>query len=256
MTGYPHEITQPSGSFLPSRIIYRNRWRSPFMRCVSAVAVSIVLGLVDFSGAGVAAQTVCDTVNRIIASGLEPNRPFAAVDALILPNAVRCGVEIDGDEGYYQCSWGISPEIEKEVEEIEDEIRDLGREKRRVNLDWARDLISDGEYRSERAEIEGKLERLSAEVDRLRGGSEEAVSRKHQREYGSLYSALYDCFTSNAIVGGRAYEFGQSEEEDEHVGSYSEYGWSKPGGCGVRLCPGWDGFVEGIDLLVYCPVTR
>ena len=256
MAGYPHQITQPSGSFLPFGIMCRNRWRSPFMRCFSAVAVSIVLGLVNFPGAGVAAQPVCDTVNRILASGLEQNRPFAAVDALILPNAVRCGVEIDGDEGYYECSWGISSEIMDEVEEIEDEIWDLGREKHRVMVDWARELISESEYRSERAGIEGKLERLSAEIDRLRGGTEGALSRKHQGEYGNLYSALYDCFVSNAIVDGRAYEFRQSGEEDEHVGSYSEYGWSKPGGCGVHLSPAWDGFVEGIDLLVYCPVTR
>ena len=226
------------------------------MRCFSAVAVSIVLGLVNFSGAGVAAQPVCDTVNRIIASGLEPNRPFAAVDALILPNALLCGVEIDDEYGYYECSWGISPEIEDEVEEIEDEIWDLGSEELDFYGDWINGLISESEYRSERAVIEGKQERLSAEIDRLRGGIERALARKYQGEYGNLYSAVYGCFDSNAIVDGRAYEFSKSGEEDDHVGSYNEYDWSKPGGCSVGLIPSWDGFVGGIILYVGCPVAR
>ena len=201
---------------------------------VLAIAAGLFVAVAMSSGAALAQQPVCDTVNRIVASGLDKQHPFAAVDALILPNAIECEAYAADDNvgGVYRCDWDLSEETLDEISDIRDDI-----------IQAAKDLIdgftSEAQYRAEES-------RLDAEIDRLRGGSEAAVQRKHKREFSSLYDAMYTCFQSGQIVDSGAYEYSREKDDDD-----VEYAWKKPGGCRVYL-GSRAGFYWGLDFWVYC----
>ena len=72
------------------------------------------------------ANEVCDAVNKIVTSGLDPKRPFAAVAAFQLPNA-DCETNIDGK--YYSCGW---------VSENYDTMKELREEQDRLRMEWVR----------------------------------------------------------------------------------------------------------------------
>lgn len=54
----------------------------------------------------------CAAINRIIASGLDSNTPFATVDALMFENATRCEVVVEEEDATYRCDWGLSDDAE------------------------------------------------------------------------------------------------------------------------------------------------
>ena len=72
-------------------------------------AISNITEALDASAAVAETQAAnCAAINRIIASGLDSNKPFATVDALMFEDATHCEVVVEEEDATYRCDWGLS----------------------------------------------------------------------------------------------------------------------------------------------------
>ena len=205
-----------------------------------------LLLLLILSGVSVveAETTICDTINRILVSGIDPKDPFAATDALILPNAIHCENFIEKEDATYRCDWGLRDEVAVKI-------RDMSRELKKYHIQILKGYMSREEYEKEKF-------RINAEMNQLRGGSEEVVSRKHKAQWVELHSALDNCFDSGAIQNGDKYRFGRIIGHVLIGGEYSDITatltifWQKERRCGIFL-HARELFESGVRLEVKCP---
>ena len=133
---------------------------------LSSIVVTVML--LGFAGA----SEVCDAVNKIVASGLDAKRPFAAVAALQLPNA-ECVTDIE--ERYYSCAWKM-PDYENLRMLREEYLERLTGRSR--------------EYKTTERELKKRLK---------------MAIKANKQSYSVLYSALYNCFDKG--MGDRAGEY-------------------------------------------------
>ena len=140
---------------------------------------------------------VCDAVNKIVASGLDAKRPFAAVAALQLPNA-HCYADVE--ERYYSCAWKF-PDYES-----------LGA-LREEYLDRLTSRSSG--YRQTGRELKKRLR---------------MAIRANRQSYSVLHSALDGCFDKRLVHRAREYGF-KTRREDGSIRSV----WSRKGGCAIIL---------------------
>ena len=158
---------------------------------LSSIVVTVMISV----SAG--ANEVCDAVNRIVASGLDAKRPFAAVAALQLPNA-DCVTDIE--ERNYYCAWAF-PDLEN--------LRML----RKKFMERLTD--SSQEYKATERELKKRLK---------------MATKANRQSFGVLYGALYDCFDKGLVSRAKEYSFRNRREE----GSISS-SWSRKGGCDIIL---------------------
>ena len=72
-------------------------------------AIGNITEALDASAANTETQAAnCAAINRIIASGLDSNKPFATVDALMFEDATHCEVVVEEEDATYRCDWGLS----------------------------------------------------------------------------------------------------------------------------------------------------
>ena len=195
------------------------------------------------------AQSVCDVINRIVNSGLD-RHPFAAVDALLLPNAIECKTIVD-DSDYstnsYRCRWGLVGSAIDRIERLEDKIFDLDMER----LDAIVAAFDRGRH-DEVERIEREIEQLELEIIGIRGGSKDEAAKTHKKFHSSLYNALYSCFTSGEINDADQYEYSRSSPlAGPLYEGIRRYYWEKPGACRIALDP--YPIDDGINLAVECP---
>ena len=190
--------------------------------------------------------TNCDTFNRILISGHDLKNPFAAVDTLILPNALHCeifkGNLIENEYAFYRCDWGLT-------DEVAERIRDLSREREKIHSKMLKGYISREEYEKEKF-------RIYARMDKLRGGPEEVVVGKYMAGWAEMFYALKNCFDSGAIQDGDEYRFGRlfgltTGGEFDQSPTLMIY-WQKEGSCGIHL-HARELFDSGFRLEVTCP---
>ena len=188
------------------------------------------------------AQGVCETVNRILDSGI--NNRFAAVAGLYLPNANECrswASSSDLSAYAYECIWGDKAAIER--------VRELRREHMRLYDDMRGELRQD---RRDRLISSGDLDRLLRDLEktyeegrRTADALDESFSSEAKRESGNLYQAMYGCFQTGAIADATAYNLTNNSDDDGN-----DWTWSKPAGCSMRISSDHD-----TRLRFVCPVS-
>ena len=158
---------------------------------------------------------VCDAINKIVKSGLDPKRPFAAIAALQLPGA-ECETNIE-DRNYW-CGW---------TSDGYDIMHELEGEHERLLSQWVR-------ARGDRAERSRLRSRMDA-IDRDLSGLKKHATKSARRSYGMLYTALYECFDKGRIEGAAQYDFKQMTSRRLKQKSSR---WTRRGGCKILLREG------------------
>ena len=167
---------------------------------------------------------VCEAVNKIVRSGLDPKRPFAAIAAMQLPGA-ECETSIENKE--YWCGWladgyGIMQELEEEHDRL------LSR--------WAR-------ARSDRAE-RSRLRSRMDDIDRELSGLKKRATRHARQSYGMLYTTLYECFEKGLVESAAQYDF---EQKTSRRLKQKSSRWTRQGGCSISLREGRQSEEDSIE---------
>ena len=155
---------------------------------------------------------VCDAVNKIVKSGLDPKRPFAAIAALQLPGA-ECETSVEDNE--YWCGW---------LSDGYDNMKDLEDEHKRLLSRWVR---ARGD-RAERSRLRSRMDDIDSELN----GLKIQATRNARRSYGMLYTSLYECFDKGLVKGAAQYAFKQKTSKKLRQKSSR---WTKRGGCDIFL---------------------
>ena len=177
------------------------------------------------------AQGVCETVNRIVDSGI--NNRFAAVAGLYLPNSSECSANSNS----YQCIWGDQESIDRFREMQSESLRIL--QEMRDDLRQQRQWLHRDDYLSLRDE----LDEMSRERRRNVDAARESFNSEAKRESGNLYQAMYRCFQTGAIADAPAYKLTNDSDDDEN-----DWTWRKPTGCSLRITSDLD-----TRLQIRCP---
>ena len=197
------------------------------------------------------AEGMCETVNRIIDSGL--NNEFAAVAGLTLPNSDGCAVrDMRSDENSFLCGWNQESgqkfdKLYDEVDELRDEVEDLIQKGDNLSQK-ERELFQYGLYGDAYA-VKEKIESLRARYNSKRAQYddkyaqlevfERRVNKEAKKQAGALYTGLYSCFSDGKISDGADYKL-----EDDN----KSWQWEKENGCSILVA-----YQKEVVFVVNCP---